>query len=58
MSNSGLLQAEREREVALILAGKPLRPRFHSALFADDDAEYVEATKRRTHGIYNGGIQW
>ncbi len=31
--------------IALIQSGKPLPPRVRSALFADDDAEYVEATK-------------
>ncbi len=61
MPNSGLPRAERERVIGLNgfanphpgplpegegeQAGKPLPPRYRSALFADDDAEYVEATK-------------
>ena len=40
-----LSQAERNRLVALIQEGKPLPLKYRSALFADDDAEYVEATK-------------
>ncbi len=39
-----LSQAERERVIALIQDGKPLPVKYRSALFADDDAEYVEAT--------------
>ncbi len=45
MPNRELSQAERERVIGLIREGKPLPPRVRSCLFADDDAEYVEATK-------------
>ena len=40
-----LSEAEKERVIALIQEGKPLPLKYRSALFAGDDAEYVEATK-------------
>lgn len=40
-----LSKAEKERVIALIQEGKPLPLKYRSALFAGDDAEYVEATK-------------
>jgi len=40
-----LSKAEKERVIALIQEGKPLPLKYRSALFARDDAEYVEATK-------------
>lgn len=40
-----LSQTERDRLVALIQEGKPLPMKYRAALFANDDADYVEATK-------------
>ena len=40
-----LSKAEKERVIALIQEGKSLPLKYRSALFAVDDAEYVEATK-------------
>ena len=40
-----LSKTERDRLAGLIQAGKPLPLKYRSALFANDDAEYVEATK-------------
>ena len=40
-----LSQVEKDRLIALIQEGKPLPLKYRSELFANEDAEYVEATK-------------